>query len=174
MTAMRRWEAPAEFDEFVRTRHGALLRFAHLLTGDVHSAADLVQESLERAGLRWQRIHRQDDPERYIRRSILNAHLNHGRRRWRERLMADTPEVARPAQEPRDEALWQLLATLPRQQRVVLVLRFYEDLTESEIARILGCSIGTVKSNSSRALAKLRAALPGPTLSETTNGGEHR
>jgi RNA polymerase sigma factor (sigma-70 family) len=64
--------------------------------------------------------------------------------------------------EPRDEALWRLLGTLPRQQRAVLVLRFYEDLTEAEIARVLGCAVGTVKSNGARALAKLRAALPVP------------
>src|SRR6266511_448781 len=163
MAGVRRWEAPEEFDEFIRSRHDALLRFAHLLTGDLHTAADLVQESLERAGLRWRRI--------------LNAHLNYGRRRRRERLVAETPEVASADREPRDEALWLLLAALPRQQRAVLVLRFYEDLTEAEIARILGCSVGTVKSNSSRALARLRAALPGPAPSgaaEISNGGEHR
>jgi RNA polymerase sigma-70 factor (sigma-E family) len=170
MADMRRWEAPEEFDDFVRSRHVALLRFAYLLTGDPHGAADLVQESLERIGLRWRRIHRQDNPEVYVRRAILNAHINRWRRRWREHLVAETPEVARSDREPRDDALWRLLATLPRQQRAVLVLRFYEDLTEADVARVLGCSIGTVKSNSSRALAKLRSALPSPA---TANGGEH-
>src|SRR6266498_1190170 len=115
------------------TRCFALPICAHLLTGDLHTAADLVQESLERAGLRWRRIHRQDDPEGYVRRSILNAHLNYGRRRRRERLVAETPEVASADREPRDEALWLLLAALPRQQRAVLVLRFYEDLTGAGI-----------------------------------------
>ncbi len=168
-----RWDAPAAFDDFVRARHGALLRFAHLLTGDPHPAADLVQESLERTGLRWRRIRRQDDPEGYVRRSIVNAHVSHGRRRRYEHLVADAPEVAQRAGEPRDEALWRLLATLPRQQRAVLVLRFYEDLTEAEIARVLGCSVGTVKSTSSRALTKLRAALP-PTAAagSASTGGD--
>jgi RNA polymerase sigma-70 factor (sigma-E family) len=161
----RSWDAPAEFDEFVRTRHGALLRFAYLLTGDTHSAADLVQEALERTGLRWRRVRRQDSPEAYVRQAILNGHLNHRRRRRREQLVADAPETSRYDSgrydaEPRDEALWTLLGSLPPQQRAVLVLRFYEDLTEAEIARVLGCAIGTVKSNSSRALAKLRAAMP--------------
>lgn len=157
-----RWNAPAEFDEFVRSRHSALLRFAYLLTGDPHGAADLVQEALEKAGVRWRRIRRQDDPEGYVRRSIVTGHLNHGRRTRRERLVAEGPEIGRLDGEPRDEALWRLLATLPRQQRAVLVLRFYEDLTETDVARVLGCSLGTVKSNSSRALAKLRAVLGPP------------
>jgi RNA polymerase sigma-70 factor (sigma-E family) len=164
-----RWDAPAEFDEFVRARHAALLRFAHLLTGDPHGAADLVQEALEKAGLRWRSIRRQDAPESYVRRSMLNSHLNHGRRRRREHLVADAPERGGRDAEPRDEALWRLLATLPPQQRAVLVLRFYEDLSEAETARVLGCSVGTVKSTSSRALAKLRAALPTGT---TAVGGE--
>jgi len=164
-----RWDAPVEFDEFVRTRHAALLRFAHLLTGDPHAAADLVQEALERAGLRWRSIRRQDAPESYLRKSILHAHINQGRRRRRERLVPETPEVGRGDAEPRDEALWRLLATLPPQQRAVLVLRFYEDLTEAETARVLGCAVGTVKSNGARALAKLRAALP-----VLPDGGEGR
>jgi RNA polymerase sigma-70 factor (sigma-E family) len=173
--SLRRWAAPAEFDEFVRARHAALLRFAHLLTGDPHAAADLVQEALERTGLAWHRIQRQDDPEGYVRRSIVNAHVNHGRRGRRERLIAQPPEVPHYDQEPRDDALWRLLGTLPRQQRAVLVLRFYEDLTEAETARVLGCAVGTVKSNSVRALAKLRAALPVPAgNAETPSGGDHQ
>jgi RNA polymerase sigma-70 factor (sigma-E family) len=170
-TPSGRWDAPAEFDEFVRSRHAALLRFAHLLTGDPHAAADLVQEALEKAGLRWRRIRQQDAPESYVRRSILNAHINHGRRRRRERLVAEAPEQGGAVAEPRDDALWRLLATLPPQQRAVLVLRFYEDLSEAETARVLGCAVGTVKSTASRALAKLRAALPADT---TSFGGESR
>jgi RNA polymerase sigma-70 factor (sigma-E family) len=169
--ASGRWDAPAEFDEFVRARHAALLRFAHLLTGDPHAAADLVQEALEKAGLRWRSIRRQDAPESYVRRSILNSHINHGRRRRREHLVADAPDARGRDDEPRDDALWRLLATLPPQQRAVLVLRFYEDLSEAETARVLGCAIGTVKSNTSRALARLRAALPADT---TPTGGEPR
>ena len=170
----RRWDATTEFDDFVRARHAALLRFAYLLTGDPHLAADLVQEALERTGMRWRSVHRQDDPEGYVRRSIINAHLNQRRRRWRERLVADPPERSQPAVETRDELLWGLLAGLPRQQRAVLVLRFYEDLTEAEVARVLDCAIGTVKSNGSRALAKLRDAMGVTAAAEKTNGGDRR
>jgi RNA polymerase sigma-70 factor (sigma-E family) len=170
----RRWDAATEYDDFVRTRHAALLRFAYVLTGDPHLAADLVQDALERTGMRWRWLHRQDDPEGYVRRSILNAHLNHRRRRRRERLVADPPEPAQPPVETRDELLWGLLAGLPPQQRAVLVLRFYEDLTEAQVARVLDCAVGTVKSNGSRALAKLRATLRPADTVDKTNGGDRR
>lgn len=170
----RSWDAATEFDDFVRTRHAALLRFAYLVSGDPHLAADLVQEALERTGMRWRSVHRQDDPEGYVRRSILNAHLNHRRRRRRERLVADPPEFAGPSTLARDDTLWRLLAELPPQQRAVLVLRFYEDLTEAEVARVLDCAIGTVKSNGSRALAKLRDAMGASRAAERTNGGDRR
>jgi RNA polymerase sigma-70 factor (sigma-E family) len=167
------WEAPKDFDDFVRSRHVALLRFAHLICGDPHQAEDLVQEALEKAGLRWRSILRPGNPEAYVRRSIVNAHLNLVRRRSRERLVAQAPEPTGylvPAE--RDEQLWRVLADLPPRQRAVLVLRFYEDLTEAEAARVLGCSVGTVKSNGFRALAKLRALLPAQETTQT--GGEPR
>lgn len=156
---MRLWDAPASFDEYVRERHTELLRFAHVLTGDRHLAEDLVQDALERAGLHWRRIRRQDDPEGYLRRTIVNQHISGIRRRRRESLVAAPPEQPSVDGSGRDDAMWRLLATLPRQQRAVLVLRFYLDLSEAQIAEILDCSVGTVKSNSSRAMAKLRAAL---------------
>jgi RNA polymerase sigma-70 factor (sigma-E family) len=162
---MASWDAPASFDEYVRARHRALLRFAHVMCGDAHLAADLVQDALERTGLHWRRLRDQDDPEGYVRRIIVNRYLNRWRRLRREHLVADVPD--RPGPQPSggpDDALWQLLARLPRQQRAVLVLRFYEDLTEAAIAELLGCSVGTVKSNSSRALAKLRSALAAQTV----------
>lgn len=156
---MARWAAPSTFDEYVRSRHAELLRFAHVLTGDAHLAGDLVQDALERAGVSWRRIRRQDDPEGYLRRIIANRYLNGLRSRRRERLVAVVPETGYTDAEPRDLAMWRLLAALPRQQRAVLVLRFYADLSEAQVADVLGCSIGTVKSNGSRAMAKLRAAL---------------
>jgi RNA polymerase sigma-70 factor (sigma-E family) len=162
---MASWDAPASFDEYVRARHWALLRFAHVLCGDPHLAADLVQDALERTGLRWRRLRDQEDPEGYVRRVIVNQYLNRRRRPRRERLVAEVPD--RTAPQPSvgsDDRVWRLLATLPRQQRAVLVLRFYEDLTETAIAELLGCSLGTVKSNSSRALAKLRVALGAETV----------
>jgi RNA polymerase sigma-70 factor (sigma-E family) len=156
---MASWDAPPSFEEYVRDRHAELLRFAHALSGDPHLAADLVQDALERAGVRWRRIRRQDDPEGYLRRIIVNRHLNSWRSRWRERLVADVPDRGYAQAEPPDDRLWSILATLPRQQRAVLVLRFYADLSEGQIAAMLGCSLGTVKSTSSRAMAKLRTAL---------------
>jgi RNA polymerase sigma-70 factor (sigma-E family) len=157
---MASWDAPASFDDFVRTRHQALLRFAHVLCGDAHLAADLVQDALERTGLRWRRLRDPDDPEGYVRRTIVTQFLNRRRRSRREHPVADVPDRAVASEAGgTDGVIRQLLASLPRQQRAVVVLRFYEDLTEAAIAELLGCSLGTVKSNSSRALAKLRAAL---------------
>jgi RNA polymerase sigma-70 factor (sigma-E family) len=156
-----RWEAPAAFDDFVRARHTELLRFAHVLCGDAHLAADLVQDALVSAGTAWRRIRRHDDPEGYIRRSIVNRYLNRWRALRREQLVANVPEGTQSQAEPVGDDLWRLLASLPRQQRAVLVLRFYEDLTEAQVAGVLGCSVGTVKSTGARALAKLRARLGG-------------
>jgi RNA polymerase sigma-70 factor (sigma-E family) len=168
---MAGWGAPASFDDFVRQRHVALLRFAHVLCGDAHLADDLVQDALERTGLAWRRVNAKDDPEGYVRRAILNGYLNRRRRLRRERLVDQLPERAAPAPEPRDDALWRLLGTLPRQQRAVVVLRFFLDLTEAQVAEQLGCSIGTVKSNGSRAMAKLRAALTSPSTVDNGGGG---
>lgn len=159
---MAHWDAPDSFAEFVRDRHVELLRFAHVLTGDRHLAEDLVQDALERAGVSWRRIRKQDDPEGYVRRTIINRHLNRMRSLRRERLVADPPDVASADVEHEGDHLWRLLARLPRQQRAVLVLRFYLDLSEAQTAEMLGCSVGAVKSNASRGMTKLRAAMADP------------
>jgi len=159
--AVTRWAATGDFDAFVRARYSALLRFAHALTGDAELSADLVQDALVRTGLAWSRVRRRDDPEGYVHRIIATRYVSAWRRLRRERLVAAVPEAGYdtpPASGP-DETLWRLLATLPPRQRAVIVLRFYEDLTEVEVARVLDCSVGTVKSNGSRALARLRQAL---------------
>ena len=159
----------AAFDAFVRARLPALLRFAYALTGDPHTAADLVQDALERTGMRWNKIERQGDPEGYVRRAIINGRVSRWRKHRRETLVDCVPERMTSYEVPsRDEQLWQLLATLPPRQRAVLVLRYYEDLSEVQIAATLGCSPGTVKSQSSKALAKLRVALtpPAPSAEE--------
>ena len=157
------------FDAFVRARLPALLRFAHALTGDPHTAADLVQDALERTGMRWHRIERQGDPEGYVRRAIINGRTSRWRKHRRETLVDCVPERTTSYDAPRhDDQLWQLLATLPPRQRAVLVLRYYEDLSEAQIAATLGCSPGTVKSQSSKAIAKLRAALAPPPPAPTT------
>ena len=152
------------FDAFVVARGQALLRFAHVLCGSGHLAEDLVQEVLARAHRRWERIERMEAPEAYVRRAVVREYLSWRRRRAStERLVAQVPEPAHehdPAQRvaARDE-MWVLLAGLPRAQRAVLVLRFYADLADDEIAVALGCSPSTVRAHASRALARLRTAL---------------
>ena len=147
------------FEAFVRARLPALLRFAYAVCGDPHTAADLVQDALERTGLHWSRIDRTGDAEAYVRRAIINGRTSRWRKLRRESLVDIVPERPRydgPA--GHDDTLWQLLETLPRRQRAVLVLRYYEDMSEQQIAATLGCAPGTVKSQASKALAKLRAA----------------
>jgi RNA polymerase sigma-70 factor (sigma-E family) len=152
-------EAHDAFDQFARARTAGLLRFAHVLTGDRDRAADLVQDALERAALAWPRIINRDDPEAYVRRIMVNRHVSIWRRTRRERLVAETPDVAYNPPDPHDARLWAELGKLPARQRAVLVLRFYEDLGAAETAAVLGCSVGTVKSTTSRGLARLRASL---------------
>jgi RNA polymerase sigma-70 factor (sigma-E family) len=151
------------FDAFARGRMRELLRFAHVLTGDPHRAADLVQDALERTLMSWDRVVRKDDPVAYVRRAIVNRNVSVWRRYHRERLVADAPDTPydpRSAERRFDADLWAALATLPPRQRTVLVLRYYEDLSEAEIARTLGVSVGTIKSQASKAMAKLRASVP--------------
>lgn len=151
--------APEAFDAFARARTASLLRFAHLLTGDPHRAADLVQDALERTALAWPRIRNRDDPEAYVRRIIVNRNVSIWRRTRREHLVSEFPDQAYEPRDRYDAVLWAELAALPPRQRAVLVLRFYEDLGEARTAEVLGCSVGTVKSSTSRALARLRQRL---------------
>ncbi|MEH1167856.1 SigE family RNA polymerase sigma factor [Micromonospora sp. CPCC 205539] len=157
----------AEFDEFVRTRSVALLRVAYLLTGDRHTAEDLLQEVLEQVYVRWRRV--QTSPEAYARRALVNRSINRWRRRKRrpEQTLGDHDVVARDHAD--DVALRRAvvaaLRDLPPRQRATVVLRYLEDLPTADVARTLGCSEGAVKSNASRGLARLREALSGPGLS---------
>lgn len=146
------------FDAFVRARHHALLRYGTVLTGDPHSAADLVQDALERTGLAWSRVEQQGDPEGYVRRVMANRNISTWRRLRRERL-TDAPPEGAYEDRPTDDVMWDVLARLPRRQRTVLVLRYYEDLSEAEISRVLGIAPGTVKSQASKGIAALRASL---------------
>ncbi len=158
------------FDGFVVARGPALLRFAHVLCGNAHLAEDLVQEVLARVHRKWARIEQMEAPEAYVRRAVVREFLSWRRRRSsREAVLAEVPD--RPSDNDtaqryaaRDE-MWTLLSRLPRAQRAVLVLRFYDDLADQEIADLLGCSPSTVRAHASRALARLRTALQGrPTV----------
>ncbi|GAA2908950.1 SigE family RNA polymerase sigma factor [Streptosporangium fragile] len=157
------------FEDFAGDRADALLRYAYMLTGNPHDAADLVQEALVRLRGSWSRVQRKRDPESYVRTTITRLHINIWRRRRREHLAWDPPE--RPgdddpfARADDDADLWEQLSKLPRRQRAVLVLRYYEERTDAEIAEILGISQGTVRSQASRALEKLRSAASTITLS---------
>lgn len=150
------------FDEFARARMPELLRFGHALTGSPHAAADLVQDALERTMIAWPRVEKQGDPEGYVRRIMVNRNISIWRRRRRETLVLDIPEDAgrrnQAHDEPmiRDAALWERIKALPPRQRTVIVLRYYEDMSEAQIAAVMGSSVGTVKSQASRALATLR------------------
>ena len=149
------------FDEFARARMPELLRFGHALTGNPHAAADLVQDALERTMLAWSRVENQGDPEGYVRRIMVNRNISIWRRRRREQLDGAPEELARRdtlSHEPpvRDLALWERIKSLPPRQRTVIVLRYYEDMSEAQIAAVMGSSVGTVKSQASRALASLR------------------
>jgi RNA polymerase sigma-70 factor (sigma-E family) len=156
------------FDEFVQARSPGLLRTALLLTGqDRAEAEDLLQLALERAYRHWARICRCGQPERYVRTILANASADRWRRLRRrpERPLHDAgadPEVADRAREVDDrDFLLRALAALPPRQRAALVLRYFDDMNEAEIADLLGCSVGTVKSQISRGLARLREAAAG-------------
>jgi len=145
----------AEFEEFVRTRGDALLRYGYVLSGSAEDAADLVQEALARLGDAWPRVRKKDSPEGYVRTIMVRLHINAWRRRHREDLVAAVPEHGR-FDHYGDADLWAELQELPRKMRAVLVLRYYEDLSDEKIAEILGVSRGTVRSQAARALSKLR------------------
>jgi RNA polymerase sigma-70 factor (sigma-E family) len=147
------------FEEFVAGRGQALQRFGYALTGDWALAEDLLQTALARAYPRWSRITR-DDPEAYVRKVMLNTWSSWWRRRWRGEVpSAQLPESAGPdsfvAVDSR-QVLRAALAALPPGQRAVVVLRYHQDLSEAQVADLLGISVGTVKSQAAKALATLR------------------
>jgi RNA polymerase sigma-70 factor (sigma-E family) len=148
-----------DFDAFVAARSGRLLGTAVLLTQDRALAEDLLQTALAKAWFAWSRVNR--DPEPYVRKIMANTYVSWWRRRWNGEVPTDTlpesPGTDTHAGTHDRHDLATALARLPRRQRAVVVLRFYEDLTERQVAQLLGCSVGTVKSQTSKALAKLRA-----------------
>lgn len=145
----------ASFDAFVAARGQALWRFAYLLTADRHTAEDLVQSTLVETWRRWGRIGGMEHAEAYVRRVMATTHLRWWRRRRVQESPGELPERGAEDQMPPTDLL-RALAALPVAQRAVVVLRYFDDRTEAQVAALLGCSIGTVKSHHARALARLR------------------
>ena len=155
----------SDFDKFVAAHVDDLLRTAYLIVWDEGEAEDLVQECLLKVARRWPRVRRMEQPQAYARRILVNLALDGARRRAQRRreLEPGTPPILSaidPLQtlETRAELL-EALGQLHERQRAVLVLRYFNDLTEAQVADVLGCSPGTVKSSASRGLARLREAL---------------
>lgn len=171
------------FEDYVAGRGQALVRLAFLLCADRHLAEDLTQDTLFRAHRRWKRLSALDHPDAYVRRILLNEYLSWRRRRSSTELPVGPgeqgPAAGSVVEDTSDglaarDVAWRLLATLPRRQRAVLVLRFYEDLSDQQIAEVMGCAAATVRSQAARALATLRTA-PGlgtlvHTRASTTEG----
>jgi RNA polymerase sigma-70 factor (sigma-E family) len=147
----------SDFDKFVMSRSPTLLRTAYLLVQDEGRAEDLVQTALTKAWFAWRRI---EDPEAYVRRIMVTTSASWWRRRWNHETPTDEPQephMATRLDEPADaQDLWVAIGHLPRRQRAVVVLRYLEDRTEADTASLMGCSVGTVKSQCAKALAKLR------------------
>lgn len=153
-----------EFAAYVGQRRPQLFRAAWLLCGDPHRAEDVVQAALTRLYVAWPRVRRADSVDAYVRRAVVNAHLDEGRRPWRRETAAgerlpDVPVPAAAAALDERDALWDALRALPPGQRRVVVLRHWWGLSVEETAADLGISTGTVKSQTSAALAALRTAL---------------
>ncbi|WP_427886547.1 SigE family RNA polymerase sigma factor [Kribbella sp. GL6] len=164
-------ESTHSYVDVVQASERRLLRLGVMLTGNEHTAEDLVQTVLARAHRKWVRISGLERPEAYLRRMVLNEFLS-----WRRLLKNKEVLLAEPIDRPtyddigprqaQRDAIWQLLARLPRKQRAVMVLRYYEDLPDAEIAELLGVAAATVRSNAARALSTLRQYL----TAEEANG----
>jgi RNA polymerase sigma-70 factor (sigma-E family) len=151
------------FDRFMAARWPRVLRSAYLLTGGQHDAEDLAQTAFVRVCAAWGRVRRADNPDAYLQRVLMNCHRERFRkRRVPEHPVAAVPEGLRLVRDHADvygerSALMAALGDLGPRQRAVIVLRYYEDLTEAQTAEVLGCAVGTVKSQTAKALARLRA-----------------
>jgi RNA polymerase sigma-70 factor (sigma-E family) len=168
-----------EFTAFVAARSRALLGTAYLLAGDRGRGEDLLQTALLKTYLAWPRLREPQAAEAYVRRTMVTTSISWSRRRWRGELpAAELPHQVTPdatTQVDRRDEVWPHLRGLAPRQRAVLVLKFYEDLPETGIAELMGCSVGTVKSQTHRALATLRSRMglaePTADADVTTGGG---
>ena len=158
--------ADGGFEAYVAARGSALVRFAVVLTGDDHRAEDLVQDVLAKAYLKWDRVLRADTPDIYVRRMIINAAHSW----WRRPMNRELPiqlTADRPGRGDLDtrvaerDSMWREISALPSRQRAVLALRYYEDLDDETIARILNCAAATVRTHAMRALHTLRERYSG-------------
>lgn len=156
----RETEDDDAYTAFVAAAWPRHLRTAALITGDRHRGEELLQDCLVKLYVRWGRI-ATDDPHAYLRRMLVNGHISWWRRRRREVLTAELPETAGSSAGGPDavDELHRALRALAPRQRAVVVLRHFEDLSEKDTAAVLGCSVGTVKSQHSRAMARLRTVL---------------
>jgi RNA polymerase sigma-70 factor (sigma-E family) len=147
-----------DFVSFVHAQLPGLVRFGVALTGNPHDGHDLVQTALEKAGLHWNRISDSDNPIGYVKKIMVNARVSGWRRRRRETLVDDIPDGQGTLdRHPSDHAaVWHMVAALPKSQRAIVALRFLDGHTEAETAAILGITVGTVKSQTSRAMQRLR------------------
>jgi RNA polymerase sigma-70 factor (sigma-E family) len=158
----------ADFAAYLAARQPSLLRTAYLLTGNRHDAEDLVQTSFAKLYLSWDKVRDHGSIDGYVRRILVNEHNSLWRRAWKKREHTADDSVLHGLDTPHHDAydegvgaaLWDVVQTLPRKARAVVVLRYYEQLSEAETAAVLGISVGTVKSQTSRALATLRARTP--------------
>jgi RNA polymerase sigma-70 factor (sigma-E family) len=147
-----------DFASYMEARQPSLLRTAYLLVGDRHTAEDLVQVAFAKLYLSWDKVRDREALDGYVRRILVNEHNSLWRRAWkrREHSSDQVPEIGRHDAYDEGSDLWPVIQTLPRRTRAVIVLRYYEQLSEAEIAEALGISRGTVKSQASRGLALLR------------------
>jgi RNA polymerase sigma-70 factor (sigma-E family) len=160
------------FEEFVAEQGGALLRLAYVLTGDPHQAEDLVQSSLTQVFTKWSTVKQADSPVAYTRRILVNQHLSWKRRRWTSEAPAEVEEPEQPVDDTADvivsrDALRSLLARLSPRARTILVLRYYVDLADADIAVALGISPGSVRAIASRSLLTIRRSVTADIVQET-------
>jgi RNA polymerase sigma-70 factor (sigma-E family) len=165
----------AEFVAFVRRRCDHHLGTAVLLTGDWHSAEDLLQAALVKLYRVWRRLDTSDDPDAYLRRILVNTHRSWWRARWRRELpMASLPDRPGPVdtgdRQVVAEVVRRALAALPVRQRTALVLRYFEDLPEAQTAELMGCGVGSVKTHTHRGVRAMRELLPADLAGKVPGG----
>lgn len=173
----RHSDKDADFSAYMAARQVALYRTAYLLAGDHAGAEDLLQNAFAKLYLSWDKVRDREALDGYVRRIMVNENSSLWRRAWKRRehssdTLPDTG-VVDTYDDGMGGVLWSFVQTLPPRQRSVVVLRYYEQLSEAEIAEVLGVSVGTVKSQASRALAGLRARAP-QSLHPHEPGGDAR